>query len=160
MKTNLSPLNSPSWSSLSKMGKMGKMGQRWEDIVGHKLPSITQEILGKYRSSQAKSISYKEELVMCEILWFSSPPSSEQCKCDKTNGRCSLVMKWISGCYLWKNDERFSRAYQSYNKLEMETFLEDSELKKRLSKKLLQLGIEADSSCKTFRTQVLRCYFV
>ena len=41
-------------------------------------------------------------------------------------------MKWINDYYDWKKDSRFAKAYRSYSRRNIELFLSDSDIRRRL----------------------------
>lgn len=105
----------------------------------HSLPHITQPILAKYRIPRPANELIIEETssFWCTLLSITNQTALSLCKCERTeDGQCELVIKWINEYYDWKNDPKFTKAYQTYTRRNIELFLTDRELTNRMEKKL------------------------
>ena len=85
----------------------------------HSLPHITQPLLSKYRQIKKGNELVIEEQsgFLCSIFGNTNGHRMTLCKCERTeDGHCELVMRWINEYYNWKEDPKFVKAYQSYNR--------------------------------------------
>ena len=48
------------------------------------------------------------------------------CKCERNEeGYCEMVMRWVGEYYDWKNDPKFTKAYNNYTRRNIELFVNE-----------------------------------